>query len=208
MEDYICIDKITKVFGESRALSEISLTLGRGRIHGIIGRNGSGKTVLLKCICGFMKPTSGEIRIDGKKVVYGKPQETAAIIEVPGFIDHISGLRNLEYLAGIKRKIGKKQAWQTMELVGLDPGDRKKVGKYSLGMRQRLAIAQAIMEDEPLIILDEPMNGLDNRGVEDVRRILLELRDRGKTILIASHSHEDIELLCDTVKELDHGKII
>lgn len=155
-----------------------------------------------------MKPTSGEIRIDGKKVVYGKPQEIAAIIEVPGFIDHISGLRNLEYLAGIKRKIGKEKVRQTMELVGLDPGDRKRVGKYSLGMRQRLAIAQAIMEDEPLIILDEPMNGLDNRGVEDVRRILLEQRDRGKTILIASHSHEDIALLCDTVTELDHGRIV
>ena len=207
MEDFINISKITKVFGDRRALDEISLSLERGGIHGIIWRNGSGKTVLLKCICGFMKPTSGEIRIGGKKVIYGKEQETAAIIEVPGFIGHISGLKNLEYLAGIKQKIGKEQVRRTMALVGLDPNDRKKVGKYSLGMRQRLAIAQAIMEDEPLIVLDEPMNGLDNQGVEDVRRILLEQKAQGKTILIASHSHEDIELLCDTATELDNGKI-
>lgn len=208
MEPYIRVADLTKTFDGSRVLASINLSLPKGQIHGIIGRNGSGKTVLLKCLCGLLKPSSGEVYIDNKKVCYGKKQNTAAIIEVPGFIDHISGIKNLEYLAEINQRIGKTQIRQTMRAVGLDPDSKKKVGKYSLGMRQRLAIAQAIMEDMPLIVFDEPMNGLDNQGVEEVRKILKNQRDGGKTIIIASHNREDISLLCDTVTELDHGSII
>ncbi len=208
MEPYIRVADLTKTFEGSRVLASINLSLPKGQIHGIIGRNGSGKTVLLKCLCGLLKPSSGEVYIDNKKVCYGKKQNTAAIIEVPGFIDHVSGIKNLEYLAEINQRIGKTQIRQTMRAVGLDPDSKKKVGKYSLGMRQRLAIAQAIMEDMPLIVFDEPMNGLDNQGVEEVRKILKNQRDGGKTIIIASHNREDISLLCDTVTELDHGSII
>lgn len=208
MEPYIRVADLTKTFEGSRVLASINLSLPKGQIHGIIGRNGSGKTVLLKCLCGLLKPSSGEVYIDNKKVCYGKKQNTAAIIEVPGFIDHVSGIKNLEYLAEINQRIGKTQIRQTMRAVGLDPESKKKVGKYSLGMRQRLAIAQAIMEDMPLIVFDEPMNGLDNQGVEEVRKILKNQRDGGKTIIIASHNREDISLLCDTVTELDHGSII
>ena len=204
----IRIDDVTKDFGDSKALDHVNLSFQKGKIHGIIGRNGSGKTVLLKCICGFMKVTYGEICIDEKQVRYGQRQDIAAIIEVPGFINHVSGFKNLEYLAQIHHKINKEQIRKAIITAGLDPDSKKRVGKYSLGMKQRLAIAQAIMEDEPLIILDEPMNGLDNQGVRDVRNILLQQRDKGKTILIASHSQEDISVLCDTITEMDHGSII
>lgn len=127
------------------------------------------------------------------------------IIETPGFLSGYTGYKNLEYLAGIRKIIGKEEIRSTMERVGLDPNSRKKVGKYSLGMRQRLGIAQAIMENPDILILDEPMNGLDNHGVEDVRRILLDLKAEGKTVILASHNKEDIEILCDEVHEMDHG---
>lgn len=205
---YIEIKELTKNFGEMKALDQVSLSLEQGKIHGIIGRNGSGKTVMLKILCGFMKPSSGEVLINGQKVVPGKRQDMGIIIEVPGFIDHKSGIKNLEYLYGLNHKTDKEKLKGIMKLVGLDPDNKKSVGKYSLGMRQRLAIAQAIMEDPPLLLLDEPMNGLDNEGVAEIREVLKTLREEGKTILLASHSREDIAVLCDTVTELDHGKVI
>ena len=205
---YIEIRELVKEFKEIRALDQVSLSFDQGQIHGIIGRNGSGKTVMLKCICGFMKPTSGEILVGGKKIVPGKRQAMGIIIEVPGFIDQKSGLKNLEYLYGLNHRLDRDKLKKTMEKVGLDPENKKPVGKYSLGMRQRLAIAQAIMEEPELLLLDEPMNGLDNKGVEDIRELLKKLAKEGKTIILASHSREDISLLCDTVTELDHGKII
>lgn len=208
MNEYIEIKELTKVFGEMTALDHVSLEFEQGRIHGIIGRNGSGKTVMLKILCGFMKPSSGEVLINGLKVVPGKRQDVGIIIEVPGFIDHKSGLKNLEYLYGLNHKADKEKLQEVLKTVGLDPDNKKSVGKYSLGMRQRLAIAQAIMEDPPLLLLDEPMNGLDNEGVAEIREVLKTLREEGKTILLASHSREDIAVLCDTVTELDHGKVI
>ena len=208
METYIKVKALTKNFGDVKALDQISLEFISGKIHGIIGRNGSGKTVLMKCICGFIKPTEGSILIDNREIVFGRKQNMGIIIEVPGFIDHKSGLKNLEYLYGLNHKADKNHLEQVMETVGLDPKSRKPVGKYSLGMRQRLAIAQAIMEDPPLLLLDEPMNGLDNEGVSEIREVLKQLREKGKTILLASHSREDIAVLCDTVTELDHGRII
>ena len=205
---YIEIQNAVKQFKETRALDGIALSLEKGKIHGIIGRNCSGKTVLMKCICGFMELTAGAIMVDGKKIVPSRAQNMGIIIESPGFIGSESGLKNLQHLAALNRKIKKEQAAAVMKKVGLDPSSKKPVRKYSMGMRQRLGIAQAIMEDPPLLILDEPMNGLDNQGVADVREILMELRNQGKTILLASHNREDIAVLCDTVCELDHGKII
>lgn len=209
MADVITVEDVTKKFGTATALDHVSITFQKGKIYGIVGRNGSGKTVLFKTIIGYLKPTSGRVIVNGKEV--GKDADFAEnigiIIETPGFLKGYTGYKNLEYLAGIRKKIGKKEIRESMELVGLEPGSRKKVGKYSLGMRQRLGIAQAIMENPDILILDEPMNGLDNQGVEDVRAILMQLREEGKTIVLASHNKEDIELLCDEVYEMDHGRI-
>lgn len=209
MADVITVENVTKKFGTATALDHVSITFQRGKIYGIVGRNGSGKTVLFKTIIGYLKPTSGRVIVNGKEV--GKDADFAEnigiIIETPGFLKGYTGYKNLEYLAGIRKKIGKKEIRESMELVGLEPDSRKKVGKYSLGMRQRLGIAQAIMENPDILILDEPMNGLDNQGVEDVRAILMQLREEGKTIVLASHNKEDIELLCDEVYEMDHGRI-
>lgn len=209
MESIIKVDKVIKKFGSDIALSNVSIEFERGKIYGIIGRNGSGKTVLFKTIIGFLKPTSGRVIVDGKEI--GKDTDFAdnlgIIIETPGFLSSYSGYKNLEYLASIKNIIGKKEIKESMKRVGLDPSSKKKVGEYSLGMRQRLGIAQAIMENPDILILDEPMNGLDNQGVEDVREILLNLKDEGKSIILASHNKEDIEVLCDEVYEMDHGKL-
>ena len=210
MESIIKVDKVIKKFGSDIALSNVSIEFERGKIYGIIGRNGAGKTVLFKTMIGFLKPTSGRVIVDGKEI--GKDIDFAdnigIIIETPGFLSSYSGYKNLEYLASIKNMIGEKEIKKSMERVGLDPNSKKKVGKYSLGMRQRLGIAQAIMENPDILILDEPMNGLDNQGVEDVREILLNLKDEGKSIILASHNKEDIEVLCDEVYDMDHGKLI
>ncbi|WP_322176175.1 ABC transporter ATP-binding protein [Acutalibacter caecimuris] len=209
MDNIIEVKNVSKNFRETRALDNISLDFERGKIHGIIGRNGSGKTVLMKCICGFMTPTSGEVSVNGEKVRPSKAQENIGlIIETPGFIGGKSGLRNLQYLLRLRGKSDRSTVENAMRAVGLDPANKKPVRKYSLGMRQRLGIAQAIMENPELLILDEPMNGLDNQGVEDMRGLFAELRERGKTILLASHSNEDIRALCDTVCELDHGRVM
>ena len=201
------VKNLTKEFKETKALDNVSLLFSTGKIHGLIGRNGSGKTVLLKILCGFMAPTSGEVLLDGKPVLPGALRESMGIIiENPGFIGSKSGFVNLWYLASLRKKISKEQVRQAMETVGLDPTSKKAVRKYSMGMRQRLGIAQAIMEDPEVILLDEPMNGLDNQGVEDIRKVLLSLRDKGKTILLASHSREDIAVLCDTVTEMEAGR--
>lgn len=194
---------------KNEILKNVSIHFERGKIHGLIGRNGSGKTMLMKCICGFVKPTSGEITVDGKRI--GKdcdfPNNAGIIIETPGFIPYYSGLKNLKLLADLRKKISTDDIRNTMKRVGLDPDLKRHVRKYSLGMRQRLGLAQAIMENPDLLILDEPMNGLDKDGVEDMRKYLLDLKAQGKTILIASHSAEDINVLCDTVCEMDKGKL-
>ncbi|WP_413814387.1 ATP-binding cassette domain-containing protein [Caproiciproducens galactitolivorans] len=160
-------------------------------------------------MCGFVPPTEGDVFVWNKHV--GRdvdfPDSLGFVIESPGFLPMDSGLKNLKYLASIKQGIGADRIWECMELVGLDPNSRKPVGKYSLGMRQRLGIAQAIMENPEILILDEPMNGLDNHGVEDIRSLLLGLKKEGKTIIIASHSAEDIDILCDAVYEMDAGMI-
>lgn len=207
MDFAIIIEKVCKSFGESTILSDINIGFEKGKIHGLIGRNGSGKTVLMKCICGFIPISSGTITINGKKMnkVFDTPENMGIIIETPGFLPSYNAYKNLKYLADINGKIRKDRILESIAQVGLDPFNKKAVGKYSLGMRQRLGLAQAIMENPDILILDEPMNGLDKDGVEDMRRYLLDLKEQGKTIIIASHSAEDIDILCDTVCEMDKG---
>ena len=202
----IKIENITKKFKENTVLNNVSINFEKGKIHGLIGRNGSGKTVLMKCICGFIPVTSGSITVRNKVISKkNTPENIGLIIETPGFLPNYSGYRNLKFLADISGKANKNAIIRSIESVGLDPHSKKHVGKYSLGMRQRLGLAQAIMEDPDLLILDEPMNGLDKDGVKDMRDYLLKLKEQGKTMLIASHSAEDIEILCDTVCEMDKG---
>ena len=207
MENCIEVQNVVKRFRDQVVLKNVSISFEKGQIHGIVGRNGSGKTVLFKCICGLMHPEEGVILVNGKRVGrdVDMPEDVGAIIEAPGFLPNYSGYKNLRFLANIRRKIGKEEILNVLKTVGLDPESRKHVGKYSLGMRQLLGIAQAIMEDPEILILDEPMNGLDNAGVQDIRALLLKLKEQGKTILLASHNHEDIAALCDTVHEMDGG---
>ncbi len=211
METMIEVTDLVKKYQDQEVLKKISCTFEKGKITGLIGRNGAGKTVLMKCICGFVIPTEGEIRIDGRKLRGRKEADLTKIgmiIENPAFLEAYTGYQNLAFLARINGIIGKEKIRKTLRMVGLDPDSRKKVGKYSMGMRQRLALAQAVMEDQEILILDEPMNGLDNRGVEEMRKLLLDFRGQGKTILLASHSQEDIRVLCDKIYEMDQGEII
>lgn len=210
METCIEVQNVVKRFRDQVVLKNVSISFEKGQIHGIVGRNGSGKTVLFKCICGLMHPEEGVILVNGKRVGrdVDMPENIGAIIEAPGFLPNYSGYKNLRFLANIRRKISKEEILNVLKTVGLDPESRKHVSKYSLGMRQRLGIAQAIMENPDILILDEPMNGLDNTGVQDIRGLLLELKAQGKTILLASHNREDISVLCDTVHEMDGGKLL
>lgn len=190
-------------------LRDINVSLKKGKIYGIVGRNGSGKTMLMKCICGFVRPTKGEIWVEGQRV--GKevdfPQNVGIIIETPGFVPYYSGYRNLKILAGLRKKIGKAEIMDILKVVGLEGAEHKLVRKYSLGMRQRLGLAQAMMEEPDLYVLDEPMNGLDNEGVEEMRTILQGLKKQGKTILLVSHNSEDIALLSDEIYYMNKGKM-
>ena len=206
-EIIIEVNEVFKKYDDATVLDNVSLEIEKGKIYGLVGRNGSGKTVLMKCICGLIKPTSGEVKVAGKTV--GKdvdiPEDIGVIIETPGFIPNYSGFKNLKLLASVRNKISNEEIRKSMEIVGLDPKSRKHVGKYSLGMRQKLGIAQAIMEKPKILILDEPMNGLDNQGVADMRKLFLKLKEQGRTMLVASHNREDIDVLCDEVYEMDHG---
>ena len=206
----IIIENATKKFGTQTVLNNVSLTLEDGKIYGFVGQNGCGKTVLFKSICGFIYLDRGTITVDGK--VIGKDidilKDAWIIIESPGLLPNYSAFKNLKFLTMIKHNIGDEQIKSTLISVGLDPESKKVVGKFSLGMRQRLGIAQAIMENPHILILDEPMNGLDKRGVEDIRKILMDLKKKGKLILLASHNPLDIDILCDCVYELDAGTIV
>ncbi|MGI6107772.1 MAG: ABC transporter ATP-binding protein [Lachnospiraceae bacterium] len=206
----IVVQNLTKRFKDHTVLNHISMKLESGHIYGLVGRNGSGKTMLLKHMLGFLYPDEGYVSIDGKQI--GKdvdiPDRVGAIIENPGFLADYSGFQNLRLLAMIRHEISDQDIKDAIRLVGLDPESKKHVGKYSLGMRQRLGIAQALMENPDILLLDEPLSGLDNRGVEDMYRVFLQQRDEGKLIVLASHSREDIKVLCDRIFYMDQGNII
>lgn len=207
MRTVIKVEHVSMVFGEEEVLHDVSFEFQEGLIYGIVGNNGSGKTVLMKCICGFLTPTSGKIYVNYKQI--GKdmdfPEDTGIIIETPGFLPNLSGYKNLEILASLRKKIGKDMIRDSIRRVGLDPDMKKHVAKYSLGMRQRLGIAQAIMEDPEILILDEPFNGLDKKGIAQMHELILGLKEKNKTILLSSHSQNDIDVLCDIVCEMDAG---
>ena len=202
------IKNIGLKIGQTEILHDISLCFERGNIYGIVGRNGSGKTMLMKIISGFIKATQGEVIIDEK--IIGKdidfPQNMGLIIETPGFIPYYSGYHNLKLLADIQGKARKKEIEEVMQLTGLGQYKKRKVRKYSLGMKQRLGIAQALMENPDILILDEPFNGLDQEGVEQMREVFLNIK-QDKIIILSSHNTQDIEILCDYVYEMQKGKI-
>lgn len=201
------LEHVTKRFGKTVVLEDVSLKMDAGKIYGFIGYNGSGKTVMFKCICGFLLPEEGTVYINGEPLGERVLQEAGIIIENPAFLSGKTGLKNLELLYMLNHKRDIKYLEGLMEKVGLDPKSKKPVKNYSLGMRQRLAIAQAIMEDPEILILDEPMNGLDKNGIREVREMLLGFKAEGKTILLASHNREDIDVLCDEVYEMEAGRL-
>jgi ABC-2 type transport system ATP-binding protein len=206
----VIINNIVKKIKGNIVLNNIDLKLKAGRIYGLQGRNGSGKTMLLRSICGLIVPDSGDIIVNGVNITSGSliPDKIGVIIENPGFIGHYSGFKNLSILASIRGEIDDKKIYDTLSLVGLDQVANKKVKTYSLGMKQRLGLAQAIMEDPELILLDEPTNGLDKDGVEILYNILTKLKIDGRTIILASHNKEDIDSLCDEVFFMENGELL
>jgi len=207
---YLEVTNLSKNIGQNEILKNINLNLEKGTIYGFFGRNGSGKTMLFRALCGLIKPTSGTITINNKVLHrdISFPESIGVIIESPGFWDHYTGFENLKVLSSIKNIIGDEDIRKSIKRVGLDPDDRRIYKKYSLGMKQRLAIAQAIMERPDIIILDEPTNSLDENGVQLVREILLEEKKRGALILIASHNKDDIDILSDVKYKVDDGAVI
>ena len=203
------IKNVKKNFKNQQVLKGISLQCPEGQITGIVGHNGSGKTVLFKCICGLLFCDEGRIYINGieQKKDGTMIKNAGVIIENPAFLENESGLKNLRYLYEINHKKDNLLIANIMNKVGLDPNSKKKVKNYSLGMKQRLAIAQAIMENPKILILDEPMNGLDKKGVEEMRNIFISEKENGKTILLASHNKDDIDILCDHVYEMECGEV-
>lgn len=198
-----------KLIKKKEILTDINLTFESGKIYGLHGHNGSGKTMLLRAICGLILPTSGSVTVDGKTV--GKdiefPDSVGVIIENMSLIPEYTGFKNLQLLAGIKKKIGDSEIRDTLISVGLDPDDKRKVKEYSLGMKQKLNFAQAIMEKPELLLLDEPTNAMDVQTVEKVRSILAEMKEKGTLIIIASHNKEDLDALCDEFIDICDGKI-
>lgn len=205
----IKINNLSKKANGVDILKNISVEFKEGNIYGIVGRNGSGKTMLFKAICGLINPTNGEISVFNKPIKNGTfPDETGVIIENPGFLPQYSAFENLKILASINNKINDETIKHYISLVTLDPNDKRPVKKFSLGMRQKLGIAQALMENPKLLILDEPMNSLDEDSVELVRSILSDLKNKGVTILLSSHNRDDINKLCDYIYTIKSGELL
>lgn len=204
----IKIENLSKAFDNNYVLKNINIELEEGNIYGFVGRNGSGKSVLFKIMCGLYKPTEGAIYYNNKNICENDdfPENTRALIEKPTFLSDISGYDNLKLLADIQGKIGKKEIEGAMDLVGLLDEKDKKYYKYSLGMKQKLGIAQVIMEDPQVMIFDEPFNGLDNSSVLKIRDYLKNIK-KHKIIIVASHIKEDIEIICDKTYLIDNGEV-
>lgn len=206
----IHIDNLGLILNKKEILSGISFDARQGEITGLVGDNGSGKTMIMKCICGFITTYTGDILVDGKNIrdVDIQNLNMSMLIENPGFISYYTGYKNLKCLADINGRIDSAKIKSIMEYVGLDPKKREKVSAYSLGMRQRLGIAQALMEDPEILILDEPFNSLDRKMCNKIQNLLLDLKSNGKTIILSSHNQGDIERLCDNVYEINKGKLV
>lgn len=204
------IKNVTKKFKDIEVLESVNMTLEEGKIYGFVGHNGSGKSVLLKIICAFYEPTSGEVLFDGKNIIAENayPPETRAMIEKPSFLPELTGKENLELLAKIQNKVGEKEINETLKKVGLEKNSNKLYYKYSLGMKQKLGIAQVLMEDPKIMILDEPFNGLDEESAKNIRNILLEEKKKGKLIVIATHIKDDVSILCDDVYKFNDGVVV
>ena len=206
---YLQIKNICKNIGSAEILKHIDLEMEPGKIYGLRGKNGSGKTMLMRTICGLILPTEGEVIINGETL--GKdisfPRSIGALIENPGFIADYSGMKNLEVLASIQNRIGKEEIAAGMEELGLDPNDKKKFKKYSLGMKQKLGIVAAVMENPDIIVLDEPLNALDEKTVNTVKEILLRHKERGALIIISCHDREELEFLSDEIFVIEAGEI-
>lgn len=207
---YLEIKDVTKVIDKETVLNHINLSLEKGKIYGLKGKNGSGKTMLMRAICGLIRLSEGEIVISGEQLGKNQdfPPSVGALIENPGFINNYSGYQNLKVLADIQGTIGKERINEVLEQVGLDSSDKKKFKKYSLGMKQKLGIAAAIMENPELIILDEPTNALDESSIKKLRDILREHKKRGALILLSSHDIEEIQFLSDEIYIVENGKIM
>lgn len=206
----IKITHLSKNIKKAVILDDVNMELESGRIYGFKGKNGSGKTMLMRAICGLITPTNGTVEIDGK--ILGKdisfPESIGVLIENPSFISNYTGMKNLQVLASIQKRIGDEEIRNTLELVGLDPDDKRTYKKYSLGMKQRLGIAEAIMEKPDIVILDEPINALDEAGAAMIREILQNLRNEGKLIILACHDTEELNFLADEIYEISEGKIV
>ncbi len=206
----IVVENVSKKFNRQLVLDNINLKLTSGHIYGLAGINGSGKTVLMKCICGLSTPTSGRILIDDKQV--GKdidfPESIGALIESPGFIEHYSAYDNMQSLASIRKKTGKEEIKSLLEKVGLNPDEKKRVKKYSLGMRQKLGIAMALLDNPDIVILDEPFNALDKKSVLNVKDIILGLKSDNRLVILSSHDGKLLEEVTDKIYEIEEGKII
>jgi ABC-2 type transport system ATP-binding protein len=206
----IKLDNIEKSIKGNQVLNQVSFEFESGKIYGIYGRNGSGKTMLMRMILGLIHSDHGSVTIDGK--IIGKdidfPESVGAMIENPGFFPYATGYENLKMLADIKGKIDENDIREAIQKVGLDDQEKRVVAKYSMGMKQRLAIAQAIMEKPDLLVLDEPTNALDQEGVDVFRKIIQSEAKRGTLIIISSHNKEDIDILSDIKIRMESGKIV
>lgn len=213
MSDFLIeTKKLTKVYGEQTVVNSVNLHVSKGRIYGLLGRNGAGKTAIMKMILGLTAITSGEIDVFGKNVK-GYEKQTypriGAIIETPGFYPNLTGTENLEIFAKLRGTTTPNAVKNALEVVGLPYKDKKLFSKYSLGMKQRLGIANAILHDPELLILDEPTNGLDPIGIAEVRDFIKDMSEKqGKTILISSHILSEIQLLADDIGIIDHGVLL
>lgn len=203
------IKKLNKKIKGIEVLKDISLNFEGGKTYGFKGQNGSGKTMLMRAICGLIIPTSGTITINGEML--GKqisfPRSVGVLIENPSFIPGYTGMKNLQVLASIQKRIGNEEIRQTIEEVGLDPDDKRTYRKYSLGMKQRLGIAAAVMENPDIVILDEPINALDESGALKVRDILQKQKKRGAIVILACHDSEELRLLSDEIIYVAEGKV-
>ncbi|EES73113.1 ABC transporter, ATP-binding protein [Paenibacillus sp. oral taxon 786 str. D14] len=204
------VTNFTKTIGKTNVLENINVTLNSGHIYGVVGKNGSGKTMFLRMISGLILPTKGEVKVDGK--VLGKqisfPDQLGILLEKPSFLGHLTGYENLKMLAKIRNNASDEDIQSYMNLFDLDWKSKKKVKQYSLGMKQKLGIIQAMMENQQIIILDEPFNALDEASVETLRQVLRKLKAEKKLIVMTSHNKEDIQLLCDYTFTLSAGKMM